>query len=91
MADLQALEREFHAACVAFIAASDADNAAECDARQPRVDNALKLINTRRPASLSDCIIKLRTLVDRKLGGDYIGDRDHDFGALRQVIAFLGA
>ena len=85
MADLPGLEREFHAACVVF----DADNDAACNDRYPRVAKALKLINRRRPASLSDCIIKLPTLVDRKLGGGYIGERNDDFGAVRQVIAFL--
>ena len=87
MADLRALEREFHDACASMMETEDDKT------RYPRVHKALKLISTRRPTSVADCVVKLRTLVERqiRLGGttdDQVMEKD-DVTSLSQVIAFL--
>src|SRR4051812_30038816 len=48
----------------------------------------MEFINNAKPASLLDCIIKLRVLADPIIGME-AGDRDDDVVSVRQVLAFL--
>jgi hypothetical protein len=53
-----------------------------------RWGDVIGAINTTEPDSIGDCVVKLRSLLDRGLGMS-VGDRPDDRVALRQVAEFL--
>ena len=90
MPDLQALEAEFHAACVDYL---DTVDDAESAARDPRVERAFERITKTPPATIGDVVVKLRMLLDRDpaLGGS-VGDcamDEDEIASLRQCVAWL--
>jgi hypothetical protein len=88
MLPLAQLDHEFNDQLSRFELADRDDELAAAIAR--RLGDLMGEIAATPPASVADCVVKLRRLADPELGID-AGDRDDDVSSLRQVIGFLAA